>query len=59
MAIAQGSVAVSDQHAYSLYQLVGWFQRMINVGYIPEDMDRSNALTAEYCDELMEELGNG
>ena len=59
MGLAQGAVALSDQHAFSLSELVSWFKRLILAGYVPEDLNRSDILTSSYCDELLEALRNG
>ena len=50
-------VTVTREHAYSLVELVKWFKAMIETGNVPESQKRSDELTAAYCDELLEDLG--
>ena len=51
-------VYVSSQHAGSLIELVIWFQRMITAGKMPDHPGRTDALTNEYCNELLKDLRN-
>jgi len=46
-------IQISEQHAYSLSELVKWFK------FVIEERAEPNApLTLEYCDELLEALSN-
>ena len=45
------SVEITDQHAHSLSVMVQWFKKMITT----RGVDTPD-LTAEYCDELIEDL---
>lgn len=49
---------IAAQHAHSLSELVKWFKKMIEQGHISDTLNRSDKLTAGYCDELLEDLGN-
>lgn len=49
-------MTITPQHAVSLAALVKWFRLMIGTGNLPEVEGRSDALTTEYCDELLEDL---
>ncbi len=51
------SVSISAGHAQSLVKMVQWFRDMIKAVELPECPRRSDELTAAYCDELLEDLG--
>lgn len=47
-------IRLSTEHTHSLIQLVTWFKRLIKIGgNMP-----TNELTPEYCDMLLEALGD-
>jgi len=50
-------VPITEQHAHSLIELVKYFRKMVKDGVVPEGEGRSDALTTEYCDDLLEGLG--
>ena len=50
-------VEITEQHAYSLIKLVQYFKEMIAFAKLPNTPGRKDALTASYCDELLEDLG--
>lgn len=52
----EADVSISAQHAYSLSELVKYFRKMIEQGYITQNPKRSDELTMGYCDELLEDL---
>lgn len=49
-------VFISKCHAYSLSEMVKYFRKMIEQGYITQSPHRSDELTMGYCDELLEDL---
>lgn len=55
----EGIVSISEQHAYSLSAMVKWFRKLILEAKMPATAERSDELTAEYCDELLEDLEDG
>jgi hypothetical protein len=56
MPLAEQIVSLCPQHAHSLAKLVIWFRKMIRDGHMPDGEGRSDQLTAEYCEELLEAL---
>jgi len=52
----EGIVSITEQHAYSLSKMVKWFKKLILEAKMPATEERSDELTAEYCDELLDDL---
>lgn len=51
------SVIITAQHATSLIAMVQYVKKLISSRGMEETVNRSDELTAAYCDELMEDLG--
>jgi hypothetical protein len=52
----QKVVPVGYGHAHSLRSLVEFFKGLVEAGNLPDTPLRSDQLTTEYCDELIEAL---
>lgn len=52
-------VQINGDHAFSLIEMVKWFRELVDEADMPSGDSRSDKLTAEYCDELIEALTNG
>ena len=50
--------SLSPEHANSLIRLLTWFKTLVKAGHMPQEEGRSDELTEEYCDELLEALGD-
>lgn len=55
---AEPQRSITVKHADSLSCLVNYFRRMIEHHHITQSPGRSDELTMEYCDELLEDLND-
>lgn len=54
--IKPGLICITEQHAYSLREMVEYFKQLVIAAHLPATAKRSEQLTSVYCDELLEDL---